>query len=174
MLFTLTLETTLNTLSCKAAWKPARLTNDGMDKWAQPGPESCDQWHEAQLKASLVNTSVSTIYTFINDQDADIEHHPHQVCRQYKTWRSGWYTIQPEGFCCHSEGPEQTGEFQFLTFFFFLIKVLHPICKHLSSSPCYADYSILTITSSCFYLYCVVFTCVLFHTLVHFFVKLSQ
>lgn len=53
MLFALTLETAFNTFSCDILM--ARLTNDGLDKWAQPGPESCDQWYEVQLKVkSLV------------------------------------------------------------------------------------------------------------------------
>lgn len=29
-----------------------KLTKYKLDKWTQPGPEGCDQWHDVQLESS--------------------------------------------------------------------------------------------------------------------------
>lgn len=58
--------------------------------------------------------------------------------------------------------------FQFFLFFFFLIAILYLLVQvFLLLKPCYAEYSIPTVTSLFAFLlffFCMAFSCVLFHT----------
>lgn len=70
---------------------------------------SCNQWHEVQSQMMYTRGWYCIQYCVIIFSNG-----PHNgmectfgVCRWNKIERSGWYTTW---LCCHSEGPQQSGE----------------------------------------------------------------